>query len=551
VKASDLFVRCLENEGVERIFGVPGEENAHFMMSLEDSSIDFILTRHEQSAAFMSDVHGRLTGELSACLGTLGPGASNLVTGVADGNMDRAPLLVLTGQADSDRLHKESHQNMDVVAMFKPITKWAWSLINPNNIPEVVRKACKLATAEKPGACHIELPEDIAQADATTTPLPRERPRRAVPGDKIVDQAVELIQGARNPIIIAGNGAIRKRSSKRLRSFVEQTGIGVVSTFMAKGCVDRSSPYSLFTVGLQAKDWVSYAIDAADVVICLGYDMVEYHPKLWNPNNDKTIIHIDFLPAEVDAHYPVTCEIVGDLAHTLWMLSERLGEGAGDQPLFDLAAQREVRAEMQKDFAEYKDDATQGSIRPQKVLWDVREVMGPHDILLSDVGAHKMWIARYYQCDEPNTCLISNGFCSMGFALPGAIGAKLAFPERRVLAINGDGGFLMNVQEMETARRVGANIVCMVWEDGEYGLIKWKQQAQFGKHTDLAFNNPDFIKLAEAFDWHAQRVEKSSELKAALETAFQQDRPSLLVVPIDYRENTKLTERLGNIACPI
>ncbi len=392
MKASDLFVRCLENEGVERIFGVPGEENAHFMMSLEQSSIDFILTRHEQGAAFMADVHGRLTGELSACLGTLGPGAGNLVTGVADGNMDRAPLLVLTGQADRDRLHKESHQNMDVVAMFEPITKWAWSLKNPDNIPEVIRKACKLALTEKPGACHIELPEDLAQEDASTKPLPRERARRAVPGDKIVDQAVQLIRDANTPIVIAGNGAIRKRASKQLRIFAEQTGIGVVSTFMAKGCVDRHAPYSLFTVGLQAKDWVSHAIDAADVVICLGYDMVEYHPKLWNPNNDKTIIHIDFLPAEVDAHYPVACEIVGDLAHTLWMMNERL-EG-GDRPLFDLPPQRDVRAEMLADFAEYKDDVTEATIRPQKVVWDVREVMGPHDILLSDVGAHKMLIAR-------------------------------------------------------------------------------------------------------------------------------------------------------------
>ena len=551
MKASDLFVRCLEAEGVTRIFGVPGEENAHFMMSLEGSSIDFILTRHEQSAAFMADVHGRLTGELSACLGTLGPGASNLVTGVADGNMDRAPLLVLTGQADSDRLHKESHQNMDVVAMFEPITKWAWSLKRANNIPEVVRKACKVALAEKPGACHIELPEDIAQEDATTVPLSPDRARRAVPADKVVDQAVELIRGARNPIVIAGNGTIRKRASKQLRKFVERTGIGVVSTFMAKGCVDRNSPYSLFTVGLQAKDWVSYAIDAADVVICLGYDMVEYHPKLWNPKNDKKIIHIDFLPAEVDGHYPVACEIVGDLAHTLWMLNEKLPQGSNGAPLFDLAAQHEVRAEMQKDFAEYAEDATEGSIRPQKVIWDVREVMGPKDIVLSDVGAHKMWIARYYQCDEPNTCLISNGFCSMGFALPGAISAKMVHPDRKVLAICGDGGFLMNVQEMETAKRLGSRIVVMVWEDGGYGLIAWKQDNEFGHHTPLAFGNPDFMKLAEAFGWDGFYCDQSKDLKGVLEQAFACDGPALVVVPIDYRENALLTERLGNIVCPI
>ena len=549
MKASDLFVRCLENEGVERIFGVPGEENAHFMMSLEQSPIEFILTRHEQGASFMADVHGRLTGEMSACLGTLGPGASNLVTGVADGNMDRAPLLVLTGQADRDRLHKESHQNMDVVAMFEPITKWAWSLKNPNNIPEVVRKACKLALTEKPGACHIELPEDVAQEDATTQPLPPVRARRAVPADKIVDQAAELIRGARTPIVIAGNGAIRKRASKQLRIFAERTGIGIVSTFMAKGCVDRHSPYSLFTVGLQAKDWVSHAIDAADVVICLGYDMVEYHPKLWNPNNDKTIIHVDFLPAEVDAHYDVACEIVGDLAHTLWMLNERLG--VGDTPLFDLPQQRDVRAAMLEEFEEYRDDRSVGKIRPQKAIWDVRQVMGPRDILLSDVGAHKMWVARYYQCDEPNTCLISNGFCSMGFALPGAISAKLVHPSRKVLALCGDGGFLMNVQEMETAKRLGTKIVVMVWEDGGYGLIAWKQDNEFGRHTQLSFTNPDFMQLAEAFGWEGFYCDRSQDLRAVLDQAFACEDPALVVIPIDYRENALLTERLGNIECPI
>jgi acetolactate synthase-1/2/3 large subunit len=549
MKASDLFVKCLEAEGVERIFGVPGEENAHFMMSLEDSPIDFILTRHEQSAAFMADVHGRLTGEVSGCLGTLGPGASNLVTGVADGNMDRAPMLVLTGQADSRRMHKESHQNMDVVAMFEPITKWAWSLINPDNIPEVVRKACKLATTEKPGACHIELPEDIAQQDATTPVIQPEKVRRPVPDDKIVDRAMERIRAAKSPIILAGNGTIRRRASEQLRIFSERSGISVVSTFMAKGAVDMDSESSLFTIGLQARDRVAFAIDAADLVICLGYDMVEYHPKLWNPNGDKPIVHVDFLPAEVDHNYIVDVEIVGDLAHTLWMLNERVGES--EKPLFDIPLHKRIREEMQEDFAEHKDDDTEGSIRPQKVLWDVRQAMGPADILLSDVGAHKMWIARYYQCHDPNTCLISNGFCSMGFALPGAISAKLVHPDRKVLAICGDAGFLMNVQDMETATRLGTNIVVMVWEDGGYGLIKWKQDNEFGKHTPLDFGNPDFMKLADAFGWEGIQCNDSRDLSASLDKAFAADKPALVVVPIDYRENNLLTQRLGNIVCPI
>ena len=548
VKASDLFVKCLEAEGVRQIFGIPGEENADLMLSLEDSPIEFVLTRHEQGAAFMAEVWGRLTGEPGVCLGTLGPGASNLVTGVADGNMDRAPLVVITGQADTKRQHKESHQHMDVVGMFRPVTKWGHAILHPDNVPEIVRKAFKIAATEKPGACHIELAEDIAALQATTRAIAPKPSRRPVPADKVVNQAFEAIRSARRPIILAGNGTIRRRASKQLRRFAERTGIGVVSTFMAKGCVDMDAEYCLFTIGLQAKDLVSCAIDAADVVICLGYDMVEYHPQLWNPAGDKRIIHIDFLPAEIDEHYRTEIDVVGDLAHTLWMLNQRV---EADPFQVDTSQQKAVRRDMLADFAEYRDDDAEGQIRPQKVMWDVRQVLGSEDILLSDVGAHKMWIARYFQCHEPNTCLIPNGFCSMGFALPGAIAAHRVFPERRILAICGDGGFLMNVQEMETAARLGSKIVVLIWEDGAYGLIAWKQQTQFDRHTDLSFGNPDFLVLAAAFGWSGHRVEKSRDLADVLERALREEGPSLVVVPIDYRENALLTERLGNIVCPI
>ncbi len=554
MKASDLLVRCLENEGFEFIFGVPGEENADFMMSLQKSeTIRFILTRHEQGAAFMAEIYGRLTGNPAGCLGTLGPGATNLITGVADANMDRAPMLVITGQGDTERQHKESHQIMDVVSMFKPVTKWAHSILHPDNIPEVVRKAVRLARTEKPGACLIELAEDMAKGEAKTEPIPVRRFRRPVPDDKIADRAFEALKTARHPVIIAGNGCIRKRASRQLRAFCEKTGIGVISTFMAKGAVDVDQEYCLFTIGLQARDLVACTIDAADLVITLGYDMVEYHPRLWNPDSDKRIIHIDFLPAEIDENYQYEVEVVGDLAHALWMLNERVDafQRAGGKFGFDLSQQAAVRREMLADFAEYKDDDTQGAIKPQKVIWDVRQVLGRKDLLLSDVGAHKMWIARYYHCHVPATCLIPNGFCSMGFALPGAISADLVHPDRRVLAICGDGGFLMNVQEMETARRLNSNITVMVWEDGGYGLISWKQDTQFGHHTDLAFGNPDWNKLAESFGWHGMRVERSTELRGALEKSFEIEGPVLLSVPIDYRENPKLTERLGHIACPI
>ena len=370
-----------------------------------------------------------------------------------------------------------------------------------------------------------------------------------MPDDKIVDQAFELIKQARRPVILAGNGCIRKRASKQLRIFCEKTGIGVISTFMAKGCVDRDADYCLYTIGLQAKDVVACAIDASDLVITLGYDMVEYHPRLWNADGGKTIIHADFLPTEIDAHYHPEKEVVGDLAHTLWMLNERVDAASGLR--FDMSQQAAVRREMAEELAEHREDDTEGSIRPQKALWDVREVMEPDDILLSDVGAHKMWIARHYQCHEPNTCLIPNGFCSMGFALPGAIAAHLVHPDRRILAICGDAGFMMNVQEMETARRLNTDIVVMVWEDHSYGLIAWKQTNEFGRHTDLSFCNPDWVQLAQAFGWNGHRVENSRDLAGVLKGAFEEVGPSLVVIPIDYRENALLTERLGDIACPI
>jgi acetolactate synthase-1/2/3 large subunit len=550
MKASDLLVKCLEEEGIEYIFGVPGEENADFMMSLEQSKkIRFVLTRHEQGAAFMAEIYGRLTGNPAGCLGTLGPGATNLITGVADSNMDRSPMLVLTGQGSTDRLHKESHQIMDVVSMLKPVTKWAVTILNPNTIPEIVRKAVRLARTEKPGAVHIELPEDIASMESSKLPMTPRRFRRSVPDSKIVSEAFEMLKSAKRPVIIAGNGCIRKRASQQLRAFCEKTGIGVASTFMAKGCVDMDADYCLYTVGLGSKDRISIAIDDADLVIALGFDMVEYHPQLWNPNGDKRILHADFLPAEIDEHYHPETELIGDLAHTLWMLNELVDSES--LPEFDLELQRQCRQDMADDFAEFKDDDTKDTIRPQKALWDVRQVMGANDILLSDVGAHKMWIARHYQCHEPNTCLIPNGFCSMGFALPGAIAAGIVYPDRRILAIAGDAGFLMNVQEMETAVRIGSNIVVMVWEDHEYGLIAWKQETHFGHHTDLSFGNPDWTLLAKSFGWNGHFVNNAADLTTTLDKAFDEKGPSLVVIPIDYRENPLLTKKLGEISCPI
>ena len=552
MKASDLFVRCLEAEGVTHIFGIPGEENADLMISLMDSSIRFVLCRHEQAAAFMADAYGRLTGKAGVCLGTLGPGATNLVTGIANANMDRAPLVGVIGQADTERLHKESHQNIDAVAMYRPITKWAQSIHHPANIPEVVRKAFKLAEAEKPGAAVIELPEDLAKQEVSGKPLEVIKTRRAAADHKAMARAVDVIAGARNPIILAGNGAVRKRAVKQLRRFAHKTGIGVANTFMGKGAVARGDAHCLFTLGLQSRDHINSALDEADVVITVGYDLVEYSPSYWNKHGEKKIVHIDFTPAEIDDHYPVAVDVVSDIADALWQINEEINRRyEGSLPLFDIGERGALRQIILDDFAMERDD-TSVPLKPQKVLWEVREFLGPSDILLSDVGAHKMWVSRYYQCDEANTCLISNGFCAMGFALPGSIGAKFAFPDRRVLSISGDAGFLMNVQDLETAVRLKLNIVAMIWADGEYGLIKWKQQNEFnGRHSDLAFDNPDFALLAKSFGMWGRTLTTADQLTPALAEAFAQDGPALIAVPIDYSENQKLTERLGELAFAI
>ena len=550
MKASDLLVQCLEREGIEYIFGVPGEENADFMMSLEKSEkIRFILTRHEQGAAFMAEIYGRLKGTPAACLGTLGPGATNLITGVADANMDRAPMLVLTGQGSTARLHKESHQIMDVVKMFEPVTKWATTIVHANTIPEIVRKAVRLARTEKPGAVLIELPEDIAEHDTSALPMDPVRFRRPVPSAQVVSLAAEKIRAAKRPVILAGNGCVRKRASGSLRKLVDLTRIGVLNTFMAKGAIDYESPYSLFTIGLGTKDIGTCAIDAADLVIAIGFDLVEYHPSLWNANGDKSIIHIDFIPAEIDSAYHPEVELIGDIADAVTALVAEFEKGGVTD--YDLQQQQHTRDDILQELNEHNSDTATGVIKPQKVLHTIQQVYGDSGLVLSDVGAHKMWIARHYHCKQPNGCLIPNGFCSMGFALPGAIAASLVDSQQKIMGIAGDAGFLMNVQEMETAKRLNSNITMMVWEDNAYGLIAWKQWAQFGRHTDLSFGNPEWSALAQAFGWHYQFVDDSQQLLQVVNQAADHIGPSLIVVPIDYQENTKLTQRLGEMTCPI
>lgn len=548
MKASDLFVRCLEEESIPFLIGVPGEENADMMLSLEGSSIDVYITRHEQGAVFAASTYGKLTGQPVGCIGTLGPGATNMVTGVADANMDHAPLLAISGQGATDRLHKESHQIMDVIAMFEPVTKWATSIRTADSIPEVIRKSVRLARGEKPGAVLIELPEDIAKHDTDAKPLVPRRYRRPTPNTDALQAAADLLRSADRPMILSGNGGIRTRASAELRALADAFGLPVVSTFMGKGAASMDSGHCLFTVGIQQRDEIAQELIESDVVLAIGYDLVEYPPRNWVGPKTR-IIHLDFTPAEIDASYHPEVELVGDIAAGLVQLRELLGDTRGPNHHTDRLTR--VRQKMLDEFAAHANDDTKGSIRPQKLLWDTRQALRAGDVLLSGVGAHKMWIGRHYQCIEPNTCLIPNGFCSMGQALPGLIGAKLARPDDHCVAICGDGDFLMNVQEMETIARMGLDVVAIVWEDKAYGLIEWKQEAEFGKHTDLSFGNPNWIGLGEAFGWRSEQVQNSSEFLPALKRALEHQGPALLVAPVDYRENMKLTERLGQQVCRI
>ncbi|HUP28928.1 MAG TPA: acetolactate synthase large subunit [Usitatibacter sp.] len=540
--AAELLVKCLENEGVEYIFGIPGEENIDVMDALLSSPIKFVTCHHEQGAAFMADVYGRLTGRAGVCMSTLGPGATNLITGVADANMDRAPIVAIAGQGATTRLHKESHQILDLVGMFRPITKYGAQVVDPGITPEIVRKAFKVSQTEKPGAAFIDFPENIAEMKTDKKPIPVQKAYTPVPPEAKIEQAAKLISNAKNPVILAGNGVIRQGAADSLVNFAQVLRIPVANTFMAKGIMPFSNELSLGTIGLKARDLPWFAFEKADVVICIGYDMVEYHPDMWNPDNDKTIIHIDALPAEVDANYIVECGVLGDIGFAL------RGIALKAKPRKELAF-RDVRKKIAEDRSEYSKDAG-FPVKPQKIVWDVRECLGPEDIAISDVGAHKMWMSRMYRAERPNTCIISNGFAAMGIAVPGAIAAKLAYPEKKVIAVTGDAGFMMNSQEIETAIRMKTAFVILIWNDSEYGLITWHQMRHFGRPSHITFKNPDFVKYAESFGAKGYRITKTEELVPTLKKALAEDTVVIIDCPVDYRENMKLTARLKALSAP-
>ena len=540
--AAQLFVRCLENEGVQYVFGIPGEETLDLNDAIDRSeTVSFVPVRHEQGAAFMADAYGRLTGRAGVCLGTLGPGATNLVTGLADAFLDRAPVVALTGQTDLSEMHKESHQYIDIVRMMKPVTKWNARVHDPAIIPEAVRKAFALAEREKPGATHLELPDDVMEAEVAGTPVPRRPSPLVEPLAAELHRAAELLQSCERPVVLAGNGVVRQQAAPALRRFCEQTGLNVITTFMGKGVTDADDPHTLFTAGLRAQDYPKGFMGKADLVVCVGYDLVEWAPANWNPRADRRIICIDTVAAEIDEHYVPDVELTGGIGTIL----THLGNLVSAKPPARLAAPP-YRELFQIALDQGSDDSF--PVKPQRVLRDLREIMAPDDVLISDVGAHKLWVSRLWPAHQPNTVLISNGAAAMGFAVPAAVAAKLVLPkERHVVTISGDGGFLMNVQELETAKRLGLAIVNLVWTDSAFGVIELHQMRKFGRLAGTKFTNPDLVALAESFGIAGLRVESADDLVPTLRRAFELDTSCVVEIPIDYRENVRFSERIGDI----
>lgn len=539
---AELLVKCLETEGVTHIFGVPGEENEALLFALESSSIEFIPCRHEQGAAFIANVWGRLTGEAGVCLSTLGPGATNLLTGVADANLDKSPIVAITAQGGLDRLHNESHQLIDVLNLFRPITKWNGNIPSPKVVSEVVRKAFKNAEMEKPGATHIELSEDVASEEVSANhhPIIPKRVRRPASDYKAIRSTIDLLKSAKKPLIIAGNGAIRKLASKHLTEFVTHHNIPVVSTFMGKGAVSDRHEQSLFSIGLGFKDYVLEAVDESDLIIAVGYDIAEYPPQKWNPDNDKKIIHIDFDPAEVYTHYTPDVEVTGDISAALWELNKKLN----DSELEFNNWYEPIRDRIKEDINSYRLKDDQPFTVPGTLL-ELRDLLDDDALLISDVGTHKMWIARNYPTYCPNGCIISNGLASMGISLPGGIAAGMLNGDRQIVSVMGDGGFMMNSQELETAKRLGVGYTNIVFNDNDYGLISWKQHQHRQRSVSTKIENPDFKRYAESFGINGYRPESLEELRSTLNKTIKNKELCVIEIPISTHVNNELTDKLN------
>ena len=541
--AAELIVHCLENEGVEYVFGIPGEENIHLVHALKDSPIRYVLVRHEQAASFMAEVYGRLTGKAGVCSATLGPGAINLLLGVADATTNSTPVVALSAQVGLNRSYKESHQSVDLVPMFAPATKWAQYVNTPGAVPEMIRKAFKLAQSERPGAVYLAVPEDVekATAPADARPLIVNVPRPDEPSQRQLDRAAEVLLGASSPIVLAGHGATRAGAGPALIRFAEALNVPVATTFHGKGVFPDDHPLALGAVGFMRHDYVNFGFDQADAIIAVGYELQEFDPVRINPDGDKKIIHIHRFPAEVDRHYEVAVGLQSDIPSTLDALVDAVGRRFRPE-LGEQRIRERLATELERGGA---DDRF--PLSPARIVADTRKALDREDIVLVDTGALKMWMARLYPTYAPNTCLISNGLSTMAWTLPGALAAKLAKPERKVLVSTGDGAFMMNSQEIETAIREKIPLVVLIWVDDEFGLITWKMDLELGENLDTSFGNPDFVTYAESFGAHGYRIGAADELLPTLEKALASDDVSIIACPVDYAANLELTNALGEL----
>lgn len=546
MNTADLFLKCLKIHNIKTIYGVPGEENADIIMALShQKDIEFITCRHEQTAAFMAEMHGRLTGIPGVCLATLGPGATNLTTGVAQANFDSAPLIAIIGQASTHRLHKMSHQNIDAVSMFKPITKWVESISSPEVLPEVIAKAFKIASMDPPGAVVIELPEDIAALPAKgLKPLYFEtHTSEQVPSKEAIAQFLSLYKQSKKPLMLLGEGAVRSESDDIVRSFLDKSGCYAAYTFMGKGCIGFQYPRSLHCVGLGVKDIALRAFEESDLVICVGYNMIEWLPSQWNIGVKKNIIHIDGSPAEIDAAYLTNLEMVGSIPSIIADIHNAFPDSLHKQSPYFAKIQEKVEKDIRGDC-----DNLDYPMKPKTILRLLRNTLGEYDILACDVGAHKMWVARQYGAYHSKTCFISNGFCSMGGSIPGAIEAKRLNPNRNVVALCGDGGFVMSIQALFTAVSLQIPVVVLVWDDDAYGLIEWKQEMHFNQHAYTDLNNPDLAETAKAIGCFSRTIKSAHQFVPDLNWALaNKNKPTVLVVSVDYSENMRLFHHLqGN-----
>lgn len=531
MKASDLLVRSLEKEGVEYIFGIPGEENLDFLESLRDSPIKLILTRHEQAAGFMAATYGRLTGKTGVCLSTLGPGAANFFTAAAYAQLGGMPMLMLTGQKPINKSKQGRFQIIDVVEMMKPVTKYAKQITNGNLIPATVREAFRLAEEERPGAVHIELPEDIAAEKTDALPFETAKVRRPDANEKAVDLAIEMIQKAKSPLVLMGAGANRKLISKTLNAFLEKTQIPFFNTQMGKGVVSEENDLYLGTAALSDTDYLHCAVDRADLIINIGHDVIE-KPPFFMKKNGRKVIHINYFPANVDEIYFPQLEVVGDIANALWQLTERIEV----QDNWDFDYFFRMRDQLKSNIAESEKD-DRFPILPQRFVADVRSAMPTDGIVTLDNGVYKIWFARNYPACQSNTLLLDNALATMGAGLPSAIAAKIVYPERKVITVCGDGGFMMNSQEIETAVRLKLDLVVLILNDSAYGMIKWKQQGVGFDDFGLDFGNPDFVKYAESYGAHGHRLEAGEDMKTKLDEILNKKGVHIIDVPVDYSLN--------------